>query len=309
MFGFSSLKGIRRDFIQDMLDERKEGGHYKSFDQFLFRISAKWRKQENILPLIAIGAFDELTANRRQLANQLESKIQNIVYSGGSADLFETLELKEEEIQDYSLEERLAQEEQYLGVYLSGHPAEEFKKLTKLKQVMTINDIVENQAVRLLIYVKDVRTIRTKKGEQMAFVEGDDSTGSISLTLFPGVFRSVRQSVEVGKVYYVEGKVERSKYNQELQVLVNTISEAAPMESSISDKTCYLRIEGTIGSQDILQQVKTIIQQTPGSVPVVLFYADQKKKVVLDKNYWIAEDETVLKSFSELLGAENVVFK
>ncbi|WP_321387600.1 DNA polymerase III subunit alpha [uncultured Enterococcus sp.] len=309
MFGFSSLKGIRRDFIQDMLNERKESGFYKSFDQFLFRIPAKWRKKENILPLIAIGAFDELTANRRQLANQLESKIQNIVYSGGSADLFETLELKEEEIQDYSLEERLAQEEQYLGVYLSGHPAEEYKKLAKLKQVLTINDVVENQAVRLLIYVKDVRAIRTKKGEQMAFVEGDDSTGAISLTLFPGVFRSVRQTVEVGKVYYVEGKVERSNYNQELQVLVNTITEAAPQEAQISEKTCYLKIEKTDGSQELLRQVKEIIQKAPGNVPVVLFYADKKKKVVLDKNYWITENETVVESFSTLLGAENVVFK
>lgn len=309
MFGFSSLKGIRRDFIQDMLNERKESGHYRSFDQFLFRIPAKWRKKENILPLIAIGAFDELNPNRRQLANQLESKIQNIIYSGGSADLFETLELKEEEIQDYSLEEKLAQEEQYLGVYLSGHPAEEFKKLAKLKQVISINDIVENQAVRLLIYVKNVRTIRTKKGEQMAFVEGDDSTGAISLTLFPGVFRSVRQTVDVGKVYYVEGKVERSKYNQELQVLVNELSEAAPQEAAISDKTCYLRIEDSTSARDLLRQVKEIIQQAPGSVPVVLFYADKKKKVVLDKSYWIAENETVQESFSQLLGAENVVFK
>ncbi|MBP1047442.1 DNA polymerase III subunit alpha [Enterococcus sp. BWM-S5] len=309
MFGFSSLKGIRRDFIQDILNERKDSGRYQSFDQFLFRIPAKWRKKENILPLIAIGAFDELTANRRQLANQLESKIQNIVYSGGSADLFETLELKEEEIQDYTLEERLAEEEQYLGVYLSGHPSEEFSKLAKLKQVLSISDVVENQAVRLLIYVKDVRAIRTKKGEQMAFVEGDDSTGAISLTLFPGVFRSIRQTVEVGKVYYVEGKVERSRYNQELQVLVNEISEAAPQEAAISDKTCYLKIEKTTGSQDILRQVREIIQKAPGNVPVVLFYADKKKKVVLDKNYWIMENETVLESFSTLLGAENVVFK
>ncbi|MHC5218228.1 DNA polymerase III subunit alpha [Enterococcus sp. LJL128] len=309
MFGFSSLKGIRRDFIQDILQERRENGHYQSFDQFLFRIPAKWRKKENIAPLIAIGAFDELTANRRQLDNQLESKIQNIIYSGGSSDLFETLELKEEEIQDYPLEEKLAQEEQYLGVYLSGHPAEEFTKLIKLKQILSINDVVENQQVRLLIYVKNVRTIRTKKGEQMAFVEGDDSTGSISLTLFPTVFRSLRQTVHPNQVYYVEGKVEKSKYNQELQVLVNEIAEATSLEAGISATTCYLKIEQSQGAPAVLQEVKKIIQQFPGIVPVVLFYADQKKKVILDKSFWITDSLEAKEAFNTLLGKENVVFE
>ncbi|MBL1229413.1 DNA polymerase III subunit alpha [Enterococcus sp. BWB1-3] len=308
-FGFSSLKGIRRDFIQDILAERKENGHYQSFDQFLFRISSKWRKKETIEPLIAIGAFDELSPNRRQLDMQLESKIQNILYSGGSSDLFETLELKEEEVQDYSLEDKLAQEEQYLGVYLSGHPTEEFTKLAKLKQIIPISDVVEKQTVRILVYVKNVRTIRTKKGEQMAFVEGDDSTGSISLTLFPTVFRSLRQTVHLNQVYYVEGKVEKSTYNQELQVLVNEITEAAPIEKGISEKTCYLKIEESEGAQKTLQEIRRIIQHYPGSIPVVLFYADQKKKIILDNNYWITENTEVQQQFKALLGETNVVFK
>lgn len=91
------------------------------------RIDRKWLKVENIEPLIAIGAFDEIAPNRRQLAVGLESNIQSILLSGGSMDLLETLKPKEEEIADYPLEERLEQEEQYLGVYLSGHPTEEFK--------------------------------------------------------------------------------------------------------------------------------------------------------------------------------------
>ena len=115
LFGFSSLKGIRRDFIQNILNERRENGPYKTFDEFLLRIDRKWLKVENIEPLIAIGAFDEIAPNRRQLAVGLESNIQSILLSGGSMDLLETLKPKEEEIADYPLEERLEQEEQYLG--------------------------------------------------------------------------------------------------------------------------------------------------------------------------------------------------
>ncbi len=126
----------------------------KTFDEFLLRIDRKWLKVENIEPLIAIGAFDEIAPNRRQLAVGLESNIQSILLSGGSMDLLETLKPKEEEIADYPLEERLEQEEQYLGVYLSGHPTEEFKKTRLAKQTQLVHELVENQPTKLLIYVK-----------------------------------------------------------------------------------------------------------------------------------------------------------
>jgi DNA polymerase-3 subunit alpha len=310
MFGFSSLKGIRRDFIQNILDERKERGPFQSFDQFLLRIDRKWLKAENIQPLIAIGAFDELEPNRRKLATSLDSEIQNISYSGGSMDLLaDTLKLKEVEVADYSLEEKLEQEEQFLGVYLSGHPTEEFKKTRLAKQVMLISDIVEKQTVRLLIYVKEVRVIRTKKGEQMAFVEGDDLTGSLSLTLFPAVFRTLRQNVENNQVYYVEGKVEKSTYNQELQLLVNQMVKAAEIEQTISSTTCYLKIIEENDRKEVLQEVNKIIQANKGTVPVILYFEKDRRKIVLNEASWLDDSPETKEQLAAVLGQENVVFK
>ena len=119
-FGLGSIKGIRRDFIGDIVKERQNQGPFTSLDNFLYRIDSKWRKQELLLPLIEVGAFDSLEPKRRQLASELEGKIQNIQYSGGSMDLLDLMALKVTDIRDYSLEERLNLEEQYLGVYLSG---------------------------------------------------------------------------------------------------------------------------------------------------------------------------------------------
>ena len=153
LFGFSSLKGIRRDFIQNILNERRENGPYKTFDEFLLRIDRKWLKVENIEPLIAIGAFDEIAPNRRQLAVGLESNIQSILLSGGSMDLLETLKPKEEEIADYPLEERLEQEEQYLGsIYQDIR--QKSSKTRLAKQTQLVHELVENQPTKLLIYVK-----------------------------------------------------------------------------------------------------------------------------------------------------------
>ncbi|EOI01938.1 DNA polymerase III, alpha subunit [Enterococcus moraviensis ATCC BAA-383] len=310
MFGFSSLKGIRRDFIQNILDERKERGPFQSFNQFLLRIDRKWLKAENIQPLIAIGAFDELQPNRRQLAVSLDSEIQNIIYSGGSMNLLEdTLKLKEVEVADYSLEEKLEQEEQYLGVYLSGHPTEEFKKTRLAKQVMLVSDVVENQSARLLIYVKDVRVIRTKKGEQMAFVEGDDLTGSLSLTLFPAVFRTLRQTIEKNEVYFVEGKIEKSNYNQELQLLVNQIEKATTIENKISATTCYLKIVEEKDQKAVLKSVQDVFQKHKGNTPVIMYFEKNGKKLVLGEENWVANTVEVKEQLEAILGSQNVVFK
>lgn len=309
LFGFSSLKGIRRDFIQNILDERKANGPYKTFDEFLLRIDPKWLKVENILPLIAIGAFDEIAPNRRQLTVGLESNIQSIVLSGGSMDLLATLKPKEAEVTEYTLEERLEQEETYLGVYLSGHPTEEFKKTRLAKQTHYVHDVVENQTTRLLIYVKNVRVIRTKKGEQMAFVDGDDGTGEISLTLFPTVFRLLRQAVEKGQVYYIEGKAERSNYNQELQVLVNRIEKAAEIEQGISAETCFLRITKEKDTKETLQKIQEIIQRHRGSTPVILYYEATGKKIVLNEENWLANSAESKQQLSFVLGEKNIAFK
>lgn len=133
-FGLTAIKGVRKDFIEDILKDRKENGAYQSVDQFLIRLDKRWLKLELIQSLVAVGVFDELAPNRKQLMLDLEGKIQNIIYSGGSLDLLGIMALKEEEVADYSLEEKLQLEEEYLGVYLSGHPTEGYERLKLAKK-------------------------------------------------------------------------------------------------------------------------------------------------------------------------------
>lgn len=112
----------------------------------------------------------------------------------------------------------------------------------------------------------------------MAFVDGDDTTGSISLTLFPTVFRQLRQSVEKGQVYYVEGKVERSTYNQELQILVQRIEKAQQVETSISDETCFIRITKDVEQTDVFQKMKRYSVVIFGHIPVIVYFEKQERK-------------------------------
>jgi DNA polymerase-3 subunit alpha len=310
-FGFSSVKGIRRDLIQDILDERKENGAFSSLDQFLLRLhqkNTKWLKEDYLRPLLSIGAFDELVVNRKQAIIQLEGKIQNIAYSGGSLDLLETMALKEAEVADYDLEQKLALEEEYLGVYLSGHPVQQYQKLQQLKQTIAIADLVPNERVRILFYVRHIREIRTKKGEQMAFLEGTDASKEVSITVFPILYRQVRGDVAENAVLYVEGKVEVSRYNGEIQLIADKIELAEKAQAQLTDQTCFLKITPAV-EKDHLQELSQLLRKHKGQIPVVLFYERNGKKVLLTEENWVKKDEEIESRLGSLLGTENVIFK
>ncbi|MFV0559496.1 MAG: DNA polymerase III subunit alpha [Enterococcus sp.] len=308
-FGLTSIKGVRRDFIQAIIDERKANGAFHSMNDFLARMDERWLKEELLKPLISVGVFDEVESNRRQLLQDLEGKIQNVLYSGGSSSLLDIMELKEEAQTDFSLKERLELEEQYLGAYLSGHPTEGYKYLKLAKRTQQVADIVPNQHVRTLLYIKNIREIRTKKGELMAFVDGSDSSGELTVTCFPNLYRKERALFQEGEVIYVEGKSERSTYNQELQIIAEHVVDPDMIENQQSTKTCYLRITEESDQTDVMKKLSELFQKYPGATPIVLYYEKDKRKIILSETYWIEENPTINKQLSYLLGNDNVVFK
>lgn len=308
-FGLDAIKGIRRDFVSDVITTRKEEGAFKSLDDFLLRIETRWLKNEYVAPLIYVGAFDALHANRKELADGLEGKIQNVQYSGGSMSLLDVMSLKERPSDDFSLAERLDYEEQYLGLYVSGHPTENYPKLLKQKDLLSITELTVGNHGKILFYLKDIREIRTKKGEQMAFLTGNDQSGEISLTIFPQPYRRLRNELELEKVYYVQGKVERSRYDQALQLLVEELVLAQTAEDAISDRTLYLRVQAEQDSPEIQQGIAERLQLAPGKVPVVIYYEKSKRKIVLDKKFWVGVNDTLLNALSDILGEQNVVIR
>lgn len=308
-FGLSSIKGTRRDFIAAIITERKENGPFRSLDNFLYRLPAKWLKLDLIQPLVEIGAFDEVEKNRRQLVTGLDSKIQNIEYSGGSMDLLDIMALKTSEVNDYTLTERLNLEEQYLGVYVSGHPTESYPTLKSERHVQMISELLPKQNVHLLLYVRGIREIRTKKGEQMAFVDANDPTGEVSLTIFPNVYRHVRQTFSVDDVIYVEGKTEISTYNQELQIIVDQIVLAEKMKDIKMVPTCYIRLTGIVDADKLLIELYSLIKQAPGTSKIILFYESTGTKKILAEKYQIADNPDVRQKLKNIFGENNVIFK
>lgn len=309
-FGFRSLKGIRRDFIQSIIQERKRSGPYVSLENFLLRLEKRWLKVENILPLIYVGAFDSLHPNRRQLVMELEGMVKNIIYTGGSLDLLEILTLKKQhEVPDFTMEEKLNQENEYLGTYISGHPTDGYDRLQLLLNTVSVSQLQIGKTVSVLLYITEVKKIRTKKGESMAFLTGNDSSGEVSVILFPNFYRKLSPLLVEGQVVVIEGKIERNKRNQEIQLLVENLELAKEIQEKTSNQTGYLRIPKEVHEQEYFQRIKEALKQFSGQVPIIIVSEKTGQKKILHRELWGTENKELKRSLSELLGEENVVFK
>ncbi|MGX7059243.1 DNA polymerase III subunit alpha [Vagococcus humatus] len=309
LFGFSSLKGVRRDFIYQMLEERKRGGAYQSLENFLLRIDRRWLKEDYVLPLIYIGAFDSLNPNRKELATYLPNLMQNILISNGSLNLLSMLSLKKEPIEDFSIEERLAFEETYLGTYLSAHPTDDYQALRVIKNGRLISQLQVGEVGLILLYVKKIREIRTKKGEFMAFLEGSDSTDDLSITVFPKAYRRYRSLLKENQVYLIEGKVELSRYNQERQMLADTIQLASDYDQQVNKEILYIKLPKHLAHQAVSLELENVFQQFPGNFPIILYVEATDKKVVLNETFWVNKTSDLVYKLEELVGKENIVFR
>lgn len=311
--GLANVKGMRRDFLRAIVHERMANGKYTDFDNFLVRlyhINSHWLKEELLIPLIASGCFDQLGEHRKALLDQLEGKIQNFKISAGSLDLLAIMKLSPaEELTPYSQQEILALEQQYLGLYVSGHPLDRFEKYYEQYLVNEISQLQVNQSAKIFYYLTSLKEITTKRGEKMAFLEGNDSSGEMSVTIFPQLYRQIRKELAVNQCFLVIGKVERSKYNDELQLIAEKIITESQIVQALTSKTCYLRLAQGFANQEIAEKLKRLLASSPGKIPVVIYDPITHQKVQVARELWIEPTNNLYDSLRQLLGENNVVMK
>lgn len=305
LIGLGNIKTLRRDFIKSIITERKIGGWYKSFNDFLSRIDHKYLKVDPIKALIYSGAFDSFSENRATLLGNLEKNISNVELSGENSELLSLLAPKSKKFDELSLDELLAGEKKYLGLFLSAHPVEQFDKVAKFYNTNLIAKTRANTNSRILCLIKEIKVIRTKTGEQMAFITVEDQSGEIDLTLFPRVFDRVTEDLELNKVYLVDGKSEIR--HQKMQLIVSRMNLAEKLKIEMKEKL-FLRLPSESSSSE-KKNLLNILQSNAGNIPVVLYEEKTAIKWVLDKKYWVNKSSKVKKQLDNLIGKNNVVFR
>ncbi len=139
----------------------------------------------------------------------------------------------------------------------------------------------------------------------MAFVTGEDQTGTVEVTIFPNVFRKIAAELALNQVYLVVGKTESE--TRSIQIIANQVSLAKKLKGRVKG-TFYLRLDPKFPETKRKQLLELLLQHH-GETPVVLYETAQAKKWVLDRQYWLAESEETSAALRAMIGKENVVFQ
>ncbi|MCW6675338.1 DNA polymerase III subunit alpha [Aerococcaceae bacterium NML171108] len=313
MVGFESIKGMRREWIDYILNDRQLVGPYTSLINFLQRMPKKFLKQEAVEALIYAGAFDSFGYNRATLTHNLPHLLKGIEFSGNNLNLFPALEPKIEWVDEWDLMTVLAKEKEVLDFVLSGHPLDEFERLfdmhsdlTRLEHLPTLRKKTSMRTIGMITHVKQ---IRTKKNDRMAFVTLSNETFDATVVVFPQVYQQHVALLKENTILYVEGTVDLDNRG-ETQLIANRIQDIHQTEFRQAEvpQTCFIKVADFEQAGEKVQQLKTYIQANPGPAKVILV-DNQRRTWQLDNAYQVSYAPRIQQELKQMFGIGNVVFK
>lgn len=227
-FSLSAIKGVPQPFLQKLLAVRKERQQpFEDLFDLAVSLSAATFNRKVIEPLIKAGALDEFGRDRAVLLATIEGAVKQaeLVRPNEGEDLFSDSFLafgkpKHVQVEPIPEKNKLQFEKEVLGFYLSEHP------VTKLRQqvpqvnatMQTLRSMKPNSYMKCIGMITDVRQLRTKKGELMAFAQLEDEFGAVSLTLFPKEYNQVTGRLNEDVFVFVEGILEYQFNKPQLKV-------------------------------------------------------------------------------------------
>jgi DNA polymerase-3 subunit alpha len=335
-FGLGAVKSIGSGFVRQLMQERAENGPFQSLEDFCGRLYNTDLNRRTVENLIKCGAMDCFGANRHQLlaiqeivlGSVAESKKRNL---DGQLGLFDLLDQEDEsqtpqlpDLEELPARELMTMEKETLGLYLSGHPMDDYRAQVRKIGAVAIGDILEafgdegtgnfqdGQAVTLAGIVTSAKSSTTKNGSLMSRITLEDDTGSMELLCFSRVLSLYGACLTDNAAVLVKGKISvrdekepqlLADFAQALDSVKLTEEPKPEPEPAPAVRTLYLRLPTMDTPQD--RRVRAVLQMFPGSTQTVLFYADTRQRVGIG----CVMDPMLLKEVRELLGEENVVAK
>ncbi|WP_262314559.1 DNA polymerase III subunit alpha [Lacticaseibacillus parakribbianus] len=303
-FGLLSLQGVRRDLVDAILEARG-AKPFADLRDLMQRLDSKWLRPETFTPFVQAGAFDGFDANRAQVQANLGELIDSVRLAGNDVGLFAALAPKLVRVPEMPATERLDQEAAVLGVYLSGHPVDRYVQALAPFVALTPAAALEaEQSVAVVLVVRRIKRIRTKKGQEMAFIDGQDGSGTLSVTVFPKLYPTIA-TLEANTVVLVRGRTEA---RDGIALLASAIEPAAAAVAATPRQRLFLRLAPTL-DQDAKQALLKMLTSSRGQVPVITVSAATRDSVMLDRRYWVTPDADLLAGVEGLIGAGNAVLQ
>jgi DNA polymerase-3 subunit alpha len=233
-FGLVTIKNFGQGIATAIIEERKRSGKFKSLSDFLERVKDKNLNKKSLEALIKAGALDCFGQDRGVLLANVENLLaynkENEKQSGDQDSLFGQMSdtsslptLKLAPAPPAASNDMLAWERELLGLYISGHPLEQFRSVIE-KRDMNIGkakSLKDGAEVIVAGIIEELRPVNTKKGDPMMFLRMADFTGTIECVVFPRVLFEYRSSIAVDKCVAIKGKV--SDRNGEKTLIIDKV--------------------------------------------------------------------------------------
>ena len=330
-FGLAALKGVGMGFTAAVLAEREKGGPFASFPEFCARMYDADLNKRVLDSLIRAGCFDSLGCRRSQLMRVHEQVVDAIARDrkknlegqfdlfGGGGDSLSVPAVHLPDIPEFSPGELMAMEKETTGLYLSGHPMDEYRKQAQKYGAVPIAAVMgareeENEPspygdgarVTLAGVVASVRTKTTKNNSLMAYVMLEDATGSMELLVFSRTLTESGAYLKAGRPVAVSGRVSirDEKAPQLMADRVAPLSGREPAEAAAEQGEQVLWIKLPDGGAS-LAWLGRLMNMFPGESAAIVYLADVKKK----RQTRCLLHEALLCELRETLGEENVVLK
>lgn len=231
-FGLYTIKNLGEDISNAIIQERDKNGNYKSFEDFLTRVTHKNLNKKSLEALAKCGALDE-SAERNEIIENMEDILDyhKAVVKDNSmqSSLFGMIEapsFKLKKVKPADNMEKLNWEKELLGLYVSGFPLDPWKDkiMARDMNIQKIqHDLADGISVTFAALIENVKITKTKKGSMMALLKVRDYTNIFEVAVFPEAFEKLKSQIQKDNTVVVTGKV--ASRNGEKTLIVDTIKK------------------------------------------------------------------------------------
>lgn len=323
-YGMYAIKSIGRPVINQILEERKANGKFTTLQSFLERVSGREVNKRAVENLIKAGACDCLDGNRQQMMQVFTMLMDNLAQEkktsmAGQMSLFDLVSEEEKEaykvqypnVPEFKKEIKLGFEKEVLGIYLSGHPLEEYEEKWKKNISAVTSDFLldeetnevkirDNQSVTIGGMITEKTIKYTKNNKTMAFLTVEDLFGTVEVVVFPRDYEKYHQYLIEDEKVFISGhaNVEEDKNGklicEKIFSFDDTIRE---LWLQFPTKEEFLEKE---------QKLYSMLQESDGKDEIVIYIASPRAMKKLGKNLTIRINSEIVNNLTNFLGENNV---
>lgn len=337
IFGLAAIKNVGTGAINTITYERDKNGKFVDFVDFCKRVSSEDINKKCIESMIKAGVFDSLGDNRNTLLHSFEDVLDTISSDKkraltGQVNMFDLAMSNNEKndnlyklkkVQELPKKELLLMEKEMLGLYVSGHPLENYKKYIDEYATIRSSDLIyeesdeisesviklDGKSVKLLGLITSVRTKITKNNEIMAFVTLEDLEGTINLIVFPKTYSGYKNIIVEDSIVKIDGRI--SAKEDEITVIMLKAEKFEVRNTKViedlNNKDLMIEINipqnKTEYELQLLREFIKEISNRRGNVLVEL------RNNNISKTLPMYFDEMIYKKIQNAVGEENIRFK